>query len=220
SSAGAAATATVTAPGPTYAITSSAAVGTGLGNYAISYHNASVGLTVSTKPTTTILASPGSVQYGCQVTLQATVAPTSAGGQMISGNVEFFINSVSQGTAPVNGTTGVASKTVTVTNAPGGYPVGATFSSSNLNFAGSPAAASTLTVTPAPSQPVADAYYTGPAFYWTTGSGSSTATLTLTATLKNALCFGDIRTAKASFFVRNGTTLTPINGAQNLPVGL
>src|SRR5437867_10749929 len=48
-SAGAAGTATVTAPGPTYAITPSAAVGSGLGNYTISYHNASVGLTVNPK---------------------------------------------------------------------------------------------------------------------------------------------------------------------------
>src|SRR5205823_2922196 len=46
-SAGAAMTATVTAPGPTYNITPSAAVGTGLGNYTISYHNATVGLTVN-----------------------------------------------------------------------------------------------------------------------------------------------------------------------------
>jgi len=44
-SAGAAATATVV--GSPYAITPSAALGTGLGNYTISYHNASVGLTVN-----------------------------------------------------------------------------------------------------------------------------------------------------------------------------
>jgi hypothetical protein len=73
--------------------------------------------------------------------------------------------------------------------------------------------------------PVADAFYTGSCFYWTTGPNSSTSTLTLTASLKNVVnnC-GDIRTAKVSFYVRNGTcptaTLTPIVGAQNLPVGL
>src|SRR6185312_617143 len=43
-SAGAAATATVS--GSPYAITPGAAVGTGLGNYAISYHDAAAGLTV------------------------------------------------------------------------------------------------------------------------------------------------------------------------------
>src|SRR5207249_9324699 len=45
SSAGALATATVA--GSPYTITPSAAMGTGLGNYTISYHNASVGLTVN-----------------------------------------------------------------------------------------------------------------------------------------------------------------------------
>ena len=44
-SAGAAATATVA--GSPYTITPSAAVGTGLANYIISYHDASVGLTVN-----------------------------------------------------------------------------------------------------------------------------------------------------------------------------
>src|SRR5206468_7553999 len=44
-----------------------------------------------------------------------------------------------------------------------------------------------------------------------------------TATLKDAgTCVGDIRTAKVSFYVRDpiAGTLSPINGAQNLPVGL
>ena len=76
-----------------------------------------------------------------------------------------------------------------------------------------------ITVNPAPAQPVSDAYYIGSCFYWTAGSNSSVATLTLVASLKNHDC-GDIRTAKISFYVRNGATLTPINGAQNLPVGL
>ena len=45
SSAGAAATATFVAPGPTYAITVSAASGTGLGNYIISYTPATLTIT-------------------------------------------------------------------------------------------------------------------------------------------------------------------------------
>jgi len=85
----------------------------------------------------------------------------------------------------------------------------------------SPSTSFTITVVPQSAQPVADAFYTGPAFYWTTGSSSSTATLTLTASLRNRIGYaGDIRTAKVSFYVRNGITLTPITGAQNLPVGL
>jgi hypothetical protein len=70
-----------------------------------------------------------------------------------------------------------------------------------------------------------DAFYTGASFYWTPNSTSSTATLTLTATIRNSINYsGNIRTAKASFYIRTGSsapyTLTPINGAQNLPVGL
>ena len=79
----------------------------------------------------------------------------------------------------------------------------------------------TLTITPQTANPVADAYYTGSNFYWTTGSSSKTATLTLTATITNNLNFtGNITTAKVSFYLCSGTTVTPIAGAQNLPVGL
>jgi hypothetical protein len=79
----------------------------------------------------------------------------------------------------------------------------------------------TIIVTSGIVQPIADAFYTGPCFFWTTGPSSSTTTLTLAATIKNQLnACGDIRTARVSFYVRNGTTLTPITGAQNLPVGL
>jgi hypothetical protein len=69
--------------------------------------------------------------------------------------------------------------------------------------------------------PAGQSFYTGASFFWTPNSTSTSVTLTLSATFKNSVkdC-GDIRTARASFFVRNGTTLTPINGAQNLPVGL
>ena len=79
----------------------------------------------------------------------------------------------------------------------------------------------TVIVTTGLVLPVADAFYTGASFYWTTSSSSSTATLTLAATIRNQVAnCGDITTARISFFVRNGTSLTPIGGAQNLPVGL
>jgi hypothetical protein len=78
----------------------------------------------------------------------------------------------------------------------------------------------TIIVTPGLVLPIADAFYTGASFFWTTGPSSSTATLTLAATIKNQVAnCGDIRTARVSFFVRSGTGLIPINGAQNLPVG-
>jgi hypothetical protein len=78
-----------------------------------------------------------------------------------------------------------------------------------------------IVVKPGLVAPVAEAYYTGATFFWTTGPSSSTATLTLAATIKNAVdnC-ADITTGRISFYVRTSTGLTPINGAQNLPVGL
>jgi hypothetical protein len=84
-------------------------------------------------------------------------------------------------------------------------------------------ASATIIVNKTPTMPAADTYYTGPIFYWTTSPNSSTATLTLMATVKTKTCVADIRTATVSFYIRdplNPSSLTPINGAQNLPVGL
>jgi hypothetical protein len=69
--------------------------------------------------------------------------------------------------------------------------------------------------------PLADAFYTGSCFFWTNNTNSKTATLSLAATIKNAPgTLGDIRTAKVSFFTREGELMLPIQGAQDLPVGL
>uniref|UniRef100_UPI001650587F MBG domain-containing protein n=1 Tax=Pontibacter beigongshangensis TaxID=2574733 RepID=UPI001650587F len=104
------------------------------------------------------------------------------------------------------------------TNVPGGSTTWAFSGGTNYNNTNG---TTTVTITPQTANPVADAFYTGSSFYWTTSSTSSTATLALTATIQNNLNYsGDIRTAKVSFFIRNGSSLTPINGAQNLPVGL
>jgi hypothetical protein len=93
--------------------------------------------------------------------------------------------------------------------------------SSNSNYKVTGGTVSVI-ITPQTANPLADAYYTGANFYWTTGPSSKTATLALTATITNNLNYtGDIRTAKVSFFIRNSdNSLTPITGAQNLPVGL
>jgi hypothetical protein len=77
----------------------------------------------------------------------------------------------------------------------------------------------TINVIPACVGPIADRMYVGTLFAWTTSPSSSTATLTLSAALK-ACTLGDIRTAKVTFAIRNGTNWTPISGASNLPVGL
>jgi hypothetical protein len=94
-SAGAAMTATVTAPGPTYNITPSAAVGTGLGNYTISYHNASVGLTVNPKGLD-ITANNRIKTYGDTVTFIGTEFTTGT-GQLVNGNTVTSVTLTSTG---------------------------------------------------------------------------------------------------------------------------
>jgi len=73
----------------------------------------------------------------------------------------------------------------------------------------------TVTITPQVAAAVGNIYYTGPTMAWTTSATSNTATVTLSATIKNGLLCGDIRTARITFTV-NGQ---PIPSATNLPVG-
>src|ERR1019366_6402449 len=73
-SAGAAATATVAAPGPTYAIVPSAAVGSGLGNYSLHYANGT--LTVLAIDLT-ITAKSASKNYGDPLTFAGSEFTTS-----------------------------------------------------------------------------------------------------------------------------------------------
>ena len=68
-STGAAATATVTAPGPDYAIVPSNAVGTGLGNYAISYNNGTLHINTASL---TITATNVSKVFGATYTPDTT----------------------------------------------------------------------------------------------------------------------------------------------------
>ena len=106
------------------------------------------------------------------------------------------------------------------TNVPGG--------TANWSFAGNgnynPATGAVpITINPQTGVPVADTYYVGSNFYWTTNSTSSNTTLNLVATLKNDPNYntGVITSARVSFRIRNTDgTFTLINGAQNLPVGL
>src|SRR4029077_12401286 len=81
-STGAAATATFIAPGPTYAIVASAAVRTGLGNYAISYHDGT--LTLTPRPLN-ITASSRSKTYGDVVTFTGSEFGTGI-GELVNGN--------------------------------------------------------------------------------------------------------------------------------------
>jgi hypothetical protein len=163
--------------------------------------------TINPRPTS-VVSGTAAIYYGCSTVIQAALTGTGPWNVTWSDGVTQSGVTASPATRTVSPS---ITTTYTVTN----------LTDANCTALTSDRTGSALvTVNPAPSQPSAATYYTGPLFYWTTGPSSSTASLTLTATLKNKLCFGDIRTAKVSFFVRNGPTLTPITGAQNLPVGL
>ena len=94
-SAGAAATAMVV--GSPYAITPSAAVGSGLGNYMISYHAAPVGLTVNPKALD-ITAKDRSKIYG-QVVIFAGTEFTVGSSQLVNGDTVTSVTLTSAGAA-------------------------------------------------------------------------------------------------------------------------
>jgi hypothetical protein len=94
-SAGGAATATVTAPGPTYAIVPNAAVGAGLANYSITYHNGT--LTVNPRQLD-ITANNRTKTYGVTVTFAGTEFTTGA-GQVVNGNTVTSVTLTSAGAA-------------------------------------------------------------------------------------------------------------------------
>ncbi len=200
--------------------------GNGGNNYSISYVQNFTGVINPASTTTTLITSAGVVRYMDNLTMTAQIKPLNT-GSALTGTVEFKIGTVSYGTAtvvPIPGATDGSVQAMMikqVTNLPGSYTVTAIFTSSNTNYSGSTDSKS-LTVNPRNAAPHnATGFYTGDGFAWTTGPNTSTATVTMTAVIKDPNSpTGDVRGAKASFFLVNGTTLTPISSAQNLPVGL
>jgi len=98
SSAGAAGTATYVSPGPTYAITVSNAVGTGLGNYIVSYTPGT--LTINQAPLT-VTAHNVSKTYGDTYTLDTTTPSPdfSVTGTLYNGDTVDSVNLSSAGAA-------------------------------------------------------------------------------------------------------------------------
>ena len=93
-----------------YHIISSAAVGTGLVNYAINYHDGA--LTVLRANSATALVSSGSPSVqGSNVTFTATVSPVAPATTTPGGSVQFYTNGVACG-SPVPLSGGVAGITV------------------------------------------------------------------------------------------------------------
>ena len=160
-----------------------------------------VNLTVNKADQVISWATPAAITYGTKLSdtqLNATVAGVSGGSA--PGALTYTPGALTLLDA------GTHTLTVKAAETPNYKPATATVS---------------LKVNQQSVNPVADTYYTGSSFYWTTGT-TKTATLNLVATLKtNANYDGDIRTAKVSFGIRNANnSVTLIAGAQNLPVGL
>src|SRR5262249_39563501 len=88
----------------------------------------------------------------------------------------------------------------------------------------------TLTIDSKAAAPVSGTtFYTGATIYWTTNVSTSTGTAFLSATLEDpckppagsGTTCGNVTLAKVTFNVVNADgSLSPINGAANLPVGL
>ncbi|MFA1771323.1 YDG domain-containing protein [Rufibacter glacialis] len=177
--------------------------------------------------TTTLVTSAGQVRFMDNLTMTAKITPLNT-GSALTGSVEFKIGSVIYGTVAVVPVPGSSDGSVQATlikqvaELPSNYNLTATFSATNSNYSGSNGSKA-LTVTPrdASARDVNAGFYTGDVFAWTTSSTSSKATVTLIASLKDVNTpTGDLRAAKVTFYYVNGTTLTPIPSAKDLPVGL
>ncbi len=194
-------------------------------NYTITYVGANLAITQAST-TNSLTLSAESVRYMDNLTMTAVVKPLNT-ATPLTGTIEFKIGTVAYGTAtvvPIPGATDGSVQAMLikqVTEMPANYSVTATFTSTNTNYSGSNNT-KPLTVSARDASPyLSTGFYTGDLFAWTTGPSTSTATVTLVAALKDASTpTGDLRSAKVTFYLVNGTTYTPISSAQNLPVGL
>ncbi|MFP5298910.1 MAG: MBG domain-containing protein, partial [Actinomycetota bacterium] len=207
-------------------------------NYSLTYEAGT--LTVEPRTTTTSASiNPTSVQYSDTTRFSATVSLEGTDPGEVKGTVEFFVGSTSYGTLPVAG--GAASRTVSMVKAvedgiggtlPADFTVKAVFTPDSANYAGSNGTTA-MRVTPENAFPVGKTAYVGQRVSWTTTSTSSTATLTLAGVVQDyssQVCPdpaypgcdpwpGNITKAKMTFYRVDGTTKTPIKGAEMLSVG-
>jgi hypothetical protein len=180
--------------------------------------NCSFMVTVNPRPTMLTYTGDTSVEYGSNATFRAELKDSLTSTGVTNKLVTFTL--CTQTTNAVTDANGIAEVSMVVTQLPGTCTNVIASWAGDCAFAPS-SVTNAFSITQQGAQPVADAFYTGKPFYWTTGPNSTTATLELVATLRNRTGFaGDITNAKVSFCVRNGTNLTAIVGAQNLPVGL
>ncbi|GAA4734869.1 glycosyl hydrolase [Flavisolibacter ginsenosidimutans] len=205
--------------------------GADAGNYKLTNNTASgTAKILKAGTSTTVVTSAATVRYMDALTMTAQIKPANTGGTL-TGFVQFSVGGIAYGSpvavVPVPGDQqGVMQATIVpqVTNLPSTnpYAVTASFSSSNPNYDGS-SQSKNLTVLQRDASPynTGVGFYTGNLFAWTSNVNSSTASVKLVTTIKdNNAPRGDMRGANVTFYLVNGATLTPIAGAQNIPVGL
>ena len=181
----------------------------------------------------TLTLSGYQVRFMDNLTYTAVVKPEN-NGNALTGSVTFkvmqgltVITSYIANVVPIPGSPDGSVQAMVINQlpasvVPGSYTVTAMFTSTNTNYSNSNTDSKTLKVDPKDASPYnATGFYVGDGFAWTTGPSTSTATLTMVAAIRDANTpAGDVRGAKVSFYFVNGTTLTAIPSAQNLPVGL
>jgi hypothetical protein len=167
------------------------------------------------------------VQYSDVVAISAAVSPSSAGGQTLTGGVEFFLNNVSLGVVPLDADGNAALDPMQITLAPNstGYDVRAEFTTSNANFTDSSSQTRKLPVL----QEDARDYYIGNMLFWGTTTSATSANVSLAATIKDITAVpgdpaydasaGDVRKATVTFVNRDSAN-APIVGCANLPIML
>lgn len=110
-----------------------------------------------------------------------------------------------------------------ITEMPGNYTLTAVFTPSTSYYNSSTRLSTNLPVIAREADLLnsTTGFYAGTILVWTTGTNSSTGTITMAATIKDSnIPTGDVRDAKVTFYYVNGSTLTPIPSAKNLPVNL
>lgn len=157
--------------------------------------------------TTTVSSAAG--QYSDQVTLTATVSPTTLLDHTATGNVAFTVNGASVGSAPVN-SSGVATLAYTITQQQGGYTIGATFASTSAAFTGSNGS-NTLTVSKEDAAVAPSA--SNPSSVKVNAPGGTAGPITLSAQITEVAdgSLGDIAKASPVTF-----TLTPVGPGSSI----
>jgi hypothetical protein len=169
-------------------------------SYAASTSTA-VSVTITSATTTSLGASPTSTALGTAVTLTATVAPAAA-----TGNVTFFDNGASRGTAGLS--SGTATLAVTTLTVGAHANITATYAGNGVYLTSSSSAAPSVTIVTGTS--------TTTTLLTSAGTVASGATETLTANVAPSEATGKVT------FYDNGTTslgaVTLTSGAAALPL--